>query len=539
VNRTGSAPIIGGFAAGALLLVWGLATRQSAEPAADARAPAAAAAHDPPERPGEITTRSLLRELVDLGALARLPDPPYEARFESSYDRRSRTPADTEGWFANDDWASAERPNYPRKEQRGNRTEYVLLDAKGPGAIVRLWSASPAGTLRIYFDGRAEPEIEEEFDGFVSGKGSIPEPFSYVAAKGKNSYLPLPFRNGCKITIDSLVSQTSRGEPLEKVYYQVQYRSYAPDSAERVRTFRRGDLQGISAEPAVTQIFEKPWTAYEPSPRSSRHAFTSSGDELTLSLERPGGAAVRELNIIVRDVTDAALRNARFRASFDAETTIDVPLGDFFAQAPGLYPYDTLPFTIRADGSLTCRFPMPFQERASFTVTGSRGAAAELVLEPDAWSERSLHFHARHRPPATLSTRPPSDLALVKLSGQGHYVGDAFNIQNPAPRWWGEGDDKIYVDGDAFPRCFGTGTEDYYGYAWSTTEVFTRALHAQPRVDNTDFSGRISNNRFRTLDAIPFQRSLRFDMELWHWEETRVTWDAMLYFYARPGLRVE
>jgi hypothetical protein len=127
----------------------------------------------------------------------------------------------------------------------------------------------------------------------------------------------------------------------------------------------------------------------------------------------------------------------------------------------------------------------------------------------------------------------------VKLEGRGVYVGDAFNIQNPVPRWWGEGDDKIYVDGDTFPRCFGTGTEDYYGYAWSATEVFTRALHAQPRADSADFSGRASNNRFRTLDAIPFQRSLRFDMELWHWEAANVTWDTTVYFYARSGLRAE
>jgi hypothetical protein len=42
-------------------------------------------------------------------------------------------------------------------------------------------------------------------------------------------------------------------------------------------------------------------------------------------------------------------------------------------------------------------------------------------------------------------------------------------------------------------------------------------------------------NRFRTLDAIPFKKSLRFDMELWHWGQTRVTWQALIYYYARPG----
>ena len=37
---------------------------------------------------------------------------------------------------------------------------------------------------------------------------------------------------------------------------------------------------------------------------------------------------------------------------------------------------------------------------------------------------------------------------------------------NPVEAWWGEGDEKVFVDGEKFPSHFGTGTEDYYGYAW-------------------------------------------------------------------------
>lgn len=32
--------------------------------------------------------------------------------------------------------------------------------------------------------------------------------------------------------------------------------------------------------------------------------------------------------------------------------------------------------------------------------------------------------------------------------------------------WWGEGDEKFFVDGEKFPSSFGTGSEDYIGYAW-------------------------------------------------------------------------
>jgi hypothetical protein len=168
-------------------------------------------------------------------------------------------------------------------------------------------------------------------------------------------------------------------------------------------------------------------------------------------------------------------------------------------------------------------------------VRGSSGALGALAVEARPFTSESLYFHARYRPASSSETQPPRDLRMIAIEGQGVYVGDVFGIQNPNEKWWGEGDEKIYLDGETFPSFFGTGTEDYYGYAWSTGEVFFRALHAQTRAGGPGFSGTFSVNRFRTLDAIPFQKSLRFDMELWHWGQTRVTWNASAYYYARPG----
>ena len=50
-----------------------------------------------------VTLESLLGEMTDYGAVARWPDPPYTCRQASSYDRRSKTPDDPGGWFANTD----------------------------------------------------------------------------------------------------------------------------------------------------------------------------------------------------------------------------------------------------------------------------------------------------------------------------------------------------------------------------------------------------------------------------------------------------
>src|SRR5678815_3493866 len=91
-------------------------------------------------------------------------------------------------------------------------------------------------------------------------------------------------------------------------------------------------------------------------------------------------------------------------------------------------------------------------------------------------------------------------------------------IRDSVKDWWGEGDEKIYVDGESFPSHFGTGTEDYYGYAWSSSERFEHAYHNQPRCDGPGNYGNTAVNRWHIMDRIPFTKDFKFDMELWHWE---------------------
>jgi hypothetical protein len=135
-----------------------------------------------------------------------------------------------------------------------------------------------------------------------------------------------------------------------------------------------------------------------------------------------------------------------------------------------------------------------------------------------------------------VPTRPFRDWNYADLHGAGALVGAAFSIVNPVRAWWGEGDEKIYVDDEAFPSTFGTGTEDYFGYAWCSPAKFTHAYHAQPRCDGPGNYGLTAVNRWHILDRVPFERRLRFDMELWHWTaDARVTLAVVSYAYMRPG----
>jgi len=217
-------------------------------------------------------------------------------------------------------------------------------------------------------------------------------------------------------------------------------------------------------------------------------------------------------------------------------------LGDFFASSPGFQANASLPFDVGGQESrkqMRAWWTMPFQKSALVELQnlGKESVNVELQAATGAhqWTDRSMHFHAKWRT-ETLKTRPFRDWTYCYIKGKGVFVGDMLSLVNPVRAWWGEGDEKIYVDGETFPSWFGTGSEDYYGYAWSDPKPFQHPYHNQTRCDGPGNRGWTSVNRFHILDNIPFEKSFRFDMEFWHWTpKIDVPYAATSYWYARPG----
>jgi hypothetical protein len=133
------------------------------------------------------------------------------------------------------------------------------------------------------------------------------------------------------------------------------------------------------------------------------------------------------------------------------------------------------------------------------------------------------------------------DLPYAIVIGKGVFVGCAAMVMNPSGvptaggNWWGEGDEKILVDGEKKPSTFGTGSEDYFNYSWSCPDLFANPYCGQPLDSGPDTAGYISNHRFQIMDAIPFDKSLAVLLELWGHNYTPGTSYARIaYFYARP-----
>jgi len=482
-----------------------------------------------PDRP-VVDTARLVDELTDLGTLSVYPDPPFVCRQFSSYDPKSLSPE--KDWFANGD-----RGHYLRVDEVAGRKEYVMMDAAGPGAVVRIWSANPQGTLRVYVDGAAEPVIEAPMTDFLSGKTEgFPFPIAHLVSKGWNTYFPIPYAERCTITSD-------KGD----FYYQINYRTYA-EGAE-VRSFEKEtplrlkkEIAAAAAMLADPGALREVWgNGFRDRQTRTAESTLKPGDRLGLKASTKKGAAVVGLEAEVdADDMEGALRGLVLTIAFDGSTTVEIPLGDFFGTAPGASSYASLPAGVDEDGTLWSRWRMPFGRTCTVEIVNhgahSVGLRASLITDVDVpWTERSMYFHAKWRIDKQIPTRPMKDWNYIDTSGKGVFVGDALYVSNPVKTWWGEGDEKIYVDGESFPSHFGTGTEDYYGYAWCWPGLFAHAYHNQPRCDGPNNYGHTAVNRWHIVDRIPFEKSFRFDMEVWHWAEVNVDYAVACFWYAFEG----
>jgi len=498
---------------------------------------------------GEVTFESLLLEMVNRDAAPQQPDPWYDCDQASSYDRATVAP-DKEGWYANGD-----RSQFVRVEENHGRKEYVMMDAEGPGAIVRIWGTwqGPRGkeftnsTVRFYLDDYDTPAFEGPIADIISGHLLVGPPLSNSVSektpyknRGHNLYLPIPYGQRCKVTYeggDSIGDDfgARRGEAL---YYQINYRTY--ESGTKVQTLSRQVLDSAQATLDKVQTLLGDYKHPDMVESATFAGILNPAETHKITLDGPQAIYAMSCKLDAEDMT-SALRSTVLEMTFDGERTIWAPLGDFFGAGAELAACKTWYNAVTEDGTMFCYWVMPFAKDAQLVITNLAAAPVKVQLQAAAkdyaWNEKSMHFHAAWRLYHKAKTVRAGgiDTNYVTITGAGKYMGDTLSIYNGADAWWGEGDEKIYVDGETFPSHIGTGTEDYYGYAWCHPNTFYAPFHAQPVGIGNLHPGYSVNNRFRSLDAIPFHKSLKFDMELWHWAGTVVNYAPTTYWYAAPG----
>ncbi len=508
---------------------------------------------------GTVTTGTLAREMVDMHRLTRTAAPFYHTVQYASYDHRSTLPGGP-GWFDNSDGFGNEPvPNFEAVlEEPGDDGvgTYLVCDIQGPGAMVRTWTAAITGTFRIFLDGADEPIYEgkaqdflvQPYRSFAAEVGFDNELLGQTFYQRNAAYCPIPFAKGCRIEYV--------GKVKEIHFYQIQFRVYQ-DAAD-VKTFTAGDLKTYADDIKRTaRILGSPEQEWPYRENAEEVAYNLPLMPNSLLEPDPipikGGKAVERLAVRVtaKDM-DKALKQTIMHIACDEYPwgQVQSPIGDFFGAAPGINPYESAPFTVRPDGVMICRYVMPFEKSLQVKLEnkGDQEVKVELTLAlvDHEWDpESSMHFRARWRADHDLlaSNRHIQDIPYLMAKGSGRFVGaacyllNANNIPSSGGNWWGEGDEKIFVDDDRFPSTFGTGSEDYYNYAWSSHDIFLHPYCGQPVNDGPANRGFVTNYRYHVVDDLPFADFFAFYMELYHHTPTDdFSYARIAYHYGRPGL---
>ena len=484
----------------------------------------------------EYSYVDLVRRLVDLEGLARLPAQGEKCEQWSSYDRASRLdPVSGKhiAWDANGDGTGIIRTE---------GDQLVLAEIEGPGVIWRIWSAAPnKGHVRITLDGAKEPQVDLPFTGYFD---RLNVPFTYPSlvhevASGWNCYVPIPFQRSCTITAD-------RNWGL---YYHFTYTRYP--AGTKLPTFTRSLGEAELEALAQADRFLRRNLGEDPAGKRAGERTTKARAAL-----RPGTAATvariagpRAITALrvrcdlkTREEQAAALREVALRITWDGDARPAVwsPLGDFFGTAPGVNLYRSLPLGMTKEGFYALWY-MPFAKEARIELVNDGATARRLEVSvthaPLARPIEELgRFHAKWHRDALLPAEPERwiDWPMLKTTGRGRFVGVHLHVWNPKGDWWGEGDEKFWVDGESFPSTFGTGSEDYFGYAWCNPTLFQNAYHNQP-YNSGDNRGHISVNRWHITDNAPFQTAFEADIEKYFPNSRPTLYAATAYWYEAPG----
>ncbi len=306
----------------------------------------------------------------------------------------------------------------------------------------------------------------------------------------------------------------------------------------------------------------------------NRDGFPLAAGKEHVIADIQGAGCIRHIFLTLHSLEPDYLRRTVLRAWWDGESkpSIEVPIADFFCVGhAAIANFWSLPMDANTGGDslekhrmgMNCFLPMPFAKGARFTVENQgtmpmRGLYWHIDYEEYAsLPEHALRLHAfwkRENPfPAAYDiAHPPAEIpgnrdgarnyVILDALGEGHYVGCNLSVDNLNPHhgfsWFGEGDDMIFIDGEALPSITGTGTEDYFCYAWGYPGgLSSTPYHGVTVVGELEgkaiYSGKWTMFRFHIEDPVQFEKSIRVTIESGHANAHANDLASTAYWYQR------
>ena len=236
-----------------------------------------------------------------------------------------------------------------------------------------------------------------------------------------------------------------------------------------------------------------------------------------LDIEGPG--VVNRIWLTLSELTPVDLRSLRLDMHWDnaEKPAVSVPLGDFFGAVNGkIIKMETALFSSPEARSFNCVVPMPFRTHAKITLTNEMDRHVRLfvfevnVLRTPPLDDDVMYFHAHWRRERWTTVGEDFEI-LPKVEGAGRFLGTHVGlIKKPENEgWWGEGEVKIYLDGDdPWPTLVGTGTEDYIGSGWGQN-----VFHNWYQGSLFDDENQVGFYRYHIPDPVYFREDCRVTIQ--------------------------
>jgi hypothetical protein len=431
----------------------------------------------------------------------------------------------------------------------------VIAEDRGAGEVDSIWftrdrgNVSAIGTIRIELDG--QPVIDAPLQSVVDGVLGAPFVWPLVANAAQSPggvyiKVPMPYRQSMRISVASHLE-----------YYHVDYRQFS--TAGGVTTFSPADsaLDVLATLRAAGTTDPKP--AVPRTAHNNRIVELPAGTGLRIA-ESTGSGSISALHLWLPEPTNQLLTGLRLQIEFDGRAMVDSPLGEFFGAGLGTTNVRSLMFgTIPQPGgalALSEWWPMPFARTARITLVNATGNPvpgihSDVVTTPDPqWapalaSGRAGYFTARsHAGPTTLG----QDWLFADEHGHGKFVGVSHTIRGSpiktafmedAP-YFLEGAERVYTDGSASPRWYGTGTEDLYegGWYFNNGSRYSAPLTGQPdqRTATGGCAGYcVAAYRLMLAEAIGYHSAIRFGIEHGKRNMVQPDYSSTAFLYTQPN----
>lgn len=271
--------------------------------------------------------------------------------------------------------------------------------------------------------------------------------------------------------------------------------------------------------------------------RKGSPAKTLQPGELVTLADIKGPGTIRHIWVTTSS-DPVILRGLVLRVYWEGQEhpSIECPLGDFMGIAHGrTLPYQSAVHSVGEKAGMNIWLPMPFARQARFTLANETEKKMPLFYQIDYTFKDQhpkgvgrLHVLFRRENPTTLK----QDFELLsKRTGQGRFIGSLIGIRAFDKDWWGEGEVKVYLDGDTeFPTICGTGSEDYVGLSWGIQQ--TPFLFNGCSLNDKGF---VTMHRWHLPDPIYWQKECRITIQQIGWKdglaERQDDWSCATFWY--------